>query len=120
MKRLIFLLAFLCAEVQAGEFVTVLGVGLKFNNFSSAILDPECKQVDMRARGGRGPSSCGGNNPIFIGWPIAFDFNGRRTRIGWFHFSSIGDGGGVISWRGDRHETRFNCFCMTHTIRWKR
>lgn len=100
------------------EFVTVLGVGLKANNFSSAILDPECDQVFMPARGNRGWSSCGGNNPIFVGWPIAYDFG--NWRVGWFHFSSFFDGGNSIGSVGDEHEVHMNCFCATYTVRWTR
>ena len=121
MKRLaLFLCVLLSPVVHAGEFVTVIGGGVKVNNFSSAILDPECTQVFMPSRGNRGWSSCGGSNPIFIGWPIAYDFNDRRSRIGWFHFSSYFDGGELLLGGGDRHETHFNCLCFTHTIRWGR
>lgn len=58
--------------------------------------------------------SCGGDNPLFIGWPIAWQSNFSDVwtiRAGWFHFSHWFDG-------GRDHELHMDCICSTVTLNW--
>jgi hypothetical protein len=103
-----------------GEFVTELGMGYKMPRTTSLVLVPECETALVRA-----PtipeydylnSSCGGDNPAFIGWPVAYEWqvgDVYSVRAGWFHYSNWFDGG------SDR-ETHMDLLAVTVTIHWGR
>lgn len=128
MKRLIYVLLLVPALASA-DIVTEFGLGWKVNQ--SVVLHPDCNYVHIHDTNpvkftalhlGREHASCGGSNPIFIGWPIAFERERDpwRWRVGWFHLSSIADGHGRFSqWLGsDRRETHLDCICATATFNW--
>lgn len=115
-KALILIIVLLTASnALAGEFITELGGGFMERQKSSYILTQDCKSVVVinpttSPREIHFPYSCGGDDPLFIGWPIAYEFNNGNTRIGWFHYSH---------WFDNRGETQFNCLCASHKITWK-
>jgi hypothetical protein len=69
------------ADERKGELITELGMGYKIPQTTSTVLLPQCHQVheiEFRPAAqegdsywGRNDASCGGDNPIFVGWPIA-------------------------------------------------
>lgn len=128
--RLLPLVLLLAPVLASADVVTEFGLGVKVRQ--SVLFHPSCDVVDIPAanpvrleRGhlGRATASCGGDNPIFVGWPIAYekDRGPWRWRVGWFHLSSIGDGGGRIAellGSGDGRELSFDCVCATATFNW--
>ena len=98
-----------------GGFITEIGGGWKDFDTTSYLMQSDCKKAIVVApvwpENPRGlhPYSCGGDNPVFIGWPLAWEFNNGNTRIGWFHQSQWFDG------RGELH---FDCLCASHRFRW--
>jgi hypothetical protein len=90
------------ALILAGLF-TELGGGYKDFSTTSYILRSECAQIEEE--------KCGGDQPVFIGYPIAWEFKNGRTTIGWFHMSHWFDGNG---------ESHFDCICVTHRFYWKK
>lgn len=125
---ILYLVAWLVTPAHA-EMVTEIGGGIAFRQ--SLVLRPDCQQAlivqgragfEFDANGSQKTASCGGDNPIFVGWPIAWDFKNGNTRIGWFHFSHWFDGGELshVTSRGDEHETSLNCLCVTHTFHWSK
>lgn len=100
-------------SASAGGLITEFGGGIKLNTTSFPML-PECKKVVVvdPANNPRhaDPFSCGGDDPIFIGWPIAWEFD-NGTKLGWFHYSHWFDG------RGELH---LDCVCASWTKRWHR
>lgn len=122
---------FLSSRAQA-DIVTEWGWGVKLPHSTSAILLPICQQVHLTGwqqnspdspNFGKGLSSCGGDNPAFIGWPIAWesDWFGKRDgfklRGGWFHYSNWFDGGKYLQ-GGDSHETSMDMAAFTITFNW--
>ncbi len=116
------------------DVITEFGVGYKTGG-TSAILMPICKQVLLTGEQqnspsspnyGKGLASCGGDNPAFIGWPIAWEsdergrFGAFTYRVGWFHYSNWFDGGeiGQAIGIGDRHETSMDLIAGTVTFNW--
>lgn len=130
MIRSTILLALLALPAHA-DLVTEFGLGWKFRE--SVVLDPACDWVAVPATNpvalsgphlGRATASCGGDNPVALIWPIAWEgAYGRRWRyrVGWFHLSHLGDGRGRVAelLGGDGRETRLDCLCATATFRWK-
>lgn len=128
MKRAILFCGLLAWGSAHADLVTEIGGGIKFNE--SAVLDPRCRQVVIYdARGGFAVDSdtgnptrsapCGGDNPAFIGWPLAWDFP-QGLRFGWFHYSNLLDGRELshLTSTGDRFETSLNCLCFTKAFHW--
>lgn len=107
----------LCGTAQA-DIITEFGGGLKLDRGTSVVFRPECRQV-LTMEGYL--TSCGGDNPVFVGWPIAWEreYNDGvgSLRIGWFHLSHWFDGGNVIH-SGDIHELKLNCLCASWTVNW--
>ena len=127
----LLLLFLLALPVQADwnddwDVVSTMGTGFKLNNQSSAVLDPNCTMIlftqGKEFRNGRKEASCGGDNPIFIGWPIAMEKNMPYWRVkwGWFHMSSIFDGSKLDWLHGDQREVHFDCVCMEATFNWSK
>lgn len=117
LTTLLLLFAFLPAH--AG-LVTEIGGGWKDFNTTSYLMQSVCKKVVVvkpeypENPRGSSPYSCGGDNPVFIGWPIAWDFElkrGNTVRLGWFHQSQ---------WFDNKGELHFDCLCATWTIKWGR
>jgi hypothetical protein len=113
--------ALLCVALAApahADIVSEFGVGVKMRNTSYLLL-PACNQavVVNPADNPRwdDPYSCGGDNPAFIGWTIAYEKEFRngaiRWRTGHFHYSNWFDG-------GSRHETHADMAASTVTINW--
>lgn len=137
MIRLLLALAVLAVgtKASAGEFLTEVGMGVKLEKSTSFLLLPACHTAlvtapkwpdNPRGAGGEfladgshittpnGAWSCGGDDPTFIGWPIAYEWDvGKHysVRAGWFHYSNWFDGG------HDR-ETHMDVIAMTVTIHW--
>jgi len=120
---LVLLLAMVVSLKAHAGMLTEIGGGLKVA--TSNVLDPACRQVfivdadhslmfDELNRQKTVP--CGGRNPIFIGWPIAWETPNGNTRLGWFHMSHWSDGPPF----NHHGETAFNCICATHKFYWSR
>jgi hypothetical protein len=114
------------------DVVTEWGWGIKAPN-TSVVMLPRCQSVALigdittnpeSPNFGRRFASCGGNNPAFIGWPIAWesdDFGKHgafKVRGGWFHYSNWFDGGNYFRHLGDRHETHMDLAAFTITFNW--
>lgn len=87
------------------DIITEFGGGLKSHSSTSYVLRDGCHTIEGKP--------CGGDNPLFIGWPVAYQTPGGRFRVGWFHMSHWFDGG------KDR-ETHFDCLCASWTFNWAR
>lgn len=105
-----------CSTPAYADIVTEFGVGYKLPQTTSYVLRPECHTVVASNSAHRELASCGGDNPAFIGWPIAWERTFDRPwrlRVGWFHFSHWGDGG------KDR-ETHMDAAVVSVTRIWRR
>lgn len=111
-----------CAQA---DIVTTFGGGYKLPQ-TSVVLKPECHAVRIdpvlspklvKDHPGRAIVSCGGDFPMFTGWPIAWKSDplgarrGITVRAGWYHFSHWFDGG------SDR-ETHLDCLCAEFEMNW--
>lgn len=112
---LLALLLPLAVYAEGGGLITEFGGGVKLPASSSYIALPACKSV-MVVRPADSPRpppqtySCGGDNPIFVGWPLAWEFpNG--VKLGWHHQSQ---------WFDTRGELHVDCICSSWTFRWNR
>lgn len=104
------------------DIVTEFGVGYKLPN-SSALLLPWCNEASIIDPGWpENPRpypqvySCGGDQPAFIGWPVAWESDWKgpwRVRAGWFHYSNWFDG-------GRQRETHMDIAAVTATFNWTR
>ena len=110
-------------SVSYADIITEIGAGIKLPDTTSIPLLPECHYVFAYDRQGnlvsdRSTASCGGDNPAFIGWPIAWEreFNlkrrSTRVRCGWFHMSHWTDG-------GRERETHMDLAACSGTIVWR-
>jgi hypothetical protein len=102
----------------SGGFISEVGMGYKVDRTTSIVLLPECETALVRAPSALDidyrVSSCGGDNPAFVGWPIAYEWDVGEyysVRAGWFHMSHWFDGG------SDR-ETHVDMLAITVTIHW--
>ena len=107
--------AVLFGSVASADWITEVGMGYK-SPTSSFLFHPNCYKLthtDPRISGERASTSCGGKNPVFVGWPIAWNkcFNGGAVcaRVGWFHLSSWFDRSGEI---------HMDCVCVSTTFNW--
>lgn len=88
-------------QEASADVVTEFGFGYKVSDTTSFVLQERCHTAEkLKLANGEifhhGVRSCGGDNPLFIGWPIAYEheFDGPWTvRAGWFHMSHWFDGG---------------------------
>jgi hypothetical protein len=118
MLRALALCVLLPLQARA-DLVTEFGGGYVLPG-TSFVNRPECWMVTpMRAPGVPAHSpyeldSCGGHDPVFVGWPIAWEFQGG-TKIGVFHMSHWFDG---KPFKGDG-EASFTCLCATWTHHWR-
>lgn len=93
------LLAVICMRPARADIVTEFGAGYKLGSTSIVMRDYCHEVIIVETRPARSDvhrgHSCGGDNPAFIGWPIAWerDFGVWTLRAGWFHLSHWGDGG---------------------------
>lgn len=121
MKKLLCA-ALLClmGSVANADIVTEFGAGLKVPGTTSYLLLPECHEAVVTTpewpQNPRGllPYSCGGDNPTFIGWPVAWEKelgDAWKLRAGWFHYSNWFDGG------KDR-ETHMDVAAVTVMFNW--
>lgn len=125
---LILFALFMFVAPAKADVVTEIGGGVKFN--MSYLLEPSCRKAIVTQPGWpenprgetinapSGEFSCGGDNPVFVGWPIAYQTPNGRFRIGWFHMSHWFDGGEFNFFGGDDAETHFNCLCASWTFNW--
>ena len=116
MKTIVLILSLLlCAPAFAQRLITELGGGIKLPQGSSYLMMPDCKkaivsQGENILRGPTGEYSCGGNNPVFVGWVLAWEFP-SGVKLGYFHQSQ---------WFDRKGEIKFNCLCASGTIDWTR
>ena len=118
MRTIVALLTtLLCAPAQAQRLITELGGGLKVSQGSSYLMMPDCKKamvVDPLWPENPHPPpqvfSCGGDNPVFVGWVLAWEFP-SGIKLGYFHQSQ---------WLDREGEMKFNCLCASGTIDWTR
>ena len=117
-----------CARAAEHSVITEFGMGYKIEHSTSWLLLPQCKQAVVvnpewlpENPRGSNPYGCGGDNPAFIGWPIAYEWEGDdevwRFRVGYFHYSNWFDGGQYLQ-GGDQWETRMDLFAVTATFNW--
>lgn len=112
------LLFLMSARPARAEIISELGMGYKLPT-TSVVMQEDCHAVTItETRPHRPdifyrPASCGGDNPVFIGWPIAWqkDFGLWTVRAGWFHLSHWFDGG------SDR-ELHMDAAAVTFTVNW--
>lgn len=112
------LLLMLAVTSAKADIITEFGGGVKLPSTSVLMLE-ECHEAQITVTRPDNPSlnyrtaSCGGDNPVFVGWPIAYerDFGVWSVRAGWFHLSHWFDG------KADR-ELHMDCACVTATINW--
>lgn len=111
--------ALILLPLQAlADVITEFGAGGKMPRTTSYVLLPACHTIYSFLPEGRPADgfirSCGGDNPLFVGWPVAWqsDFSDVWTlRAGWFHMSHWADGG------KDR-ETHMDAIVITATFNW--
>jgi hypothetical protein len=122
---LVLCLGFAKPARAEGSLVTEVGMGYKIEATTSTVLLPDCHRVtgiefqpeqrEGDESWGRVSASCGGDNPVFIGWPLAYEWESKtgalRWRAGWFHYSHWFDG------HSDR-ETHFDAAAVSVTIVW--
>lgn len=106
---------------ERGGLITEFGGGIKLPS-SSYIAQPACKKVAVVSpewpANPRPPPqtfACGGDNPMFAGWPLAWEFPNGVT-LGWWHQSQWFDG---HQWDGSG-ELHVDCLCATWRVRWSR
>lgn len=109
------------AENAHADVISDIGMGVKLERATSTLLLPNCHTAQVIETRPDTPSinyrlsSCGGDNPTFIGWPIAWEreyVNGAlRFRGGWFHYSNWFDG-------GSGRETHMDVAAASVTINW--
>lgn len=110
------------------DVITEFGMGYKMGA-TSYLLTPDCERAQVVApewpKNPRPPPqtfSCGGDNPAFIGWPIAWQHTFKdevvTIRAGWFHYSNWFDGGANFTRLGDRHETHMDLAAVSITWNW--
>jgi hypothetical protein len=113
-------LAFVVAKSAQADIITELGAGMKYPATTSVVLQEVCHEALVTETRPPTPSldyrlsSCGGDNPVFIGWPVAWEstFSSIWTvRAGWFHLSHWFDGG------SDR-EVHMDALVVTTTFNW--
>jgi hypothetical protein len=107
-------------RAHAGEFITELGGGYKDFPSTSFLMTSDCQKAIVtnpewptNPRPGQ-EWSCGGDNPVFVGWPIAYEWTltrGNRVRLGHFHLSQ---------WFDNQGEVHLDCLCASFTFRWSR
>jgi hypothetical protein len=131
MRKILAAAAALAMAPAQADIVTEFGMGYKLPS-TSAVMMPICEQVLLQGRQLEDPSSpnwgkthasCGGNNPAFVGWPIAWESSWKgpwRVRAGYFHYSNWFDGGTNFTNLGDRHETHMDLAAVTATFNWTR
>lgn len=91
------------------DFVTTLGMAYKDFESTSLVAHSDCHKVKPVGEivqnpasqfYGRSDTSCGGDNPAFVGYPIAIEREFRdgafELRIGWFHQSQWFDAGAEL------------------------
>lgn len=110
------ILGLLVSHEAKADIISEIGGGVKNPRTTSYVLREECNTVYTYPRipfelesGFR--RSCGGDNPVFVGWPIAYQSPTGNWRVGWFHMSHWFDG-------GSSRETHFDCVCASWTVNW--
>ena len=133
MKRFTFSIILLAAafalldQCRAAEHsvISEFGVAYKTPSLTSQVMWPQCSVVIITdqalPRGVGNSASCGGDNPAFIGWIAAYEWEGAdevwRVRAGLFHVSHWFDGGNVFH-GGDTHELFGTWPAVTATFNW--
>jgi len=114
---------FLSGTAHAGMFTELGGgIGIPKNDlFSPACvwavpLDIHGQPLKDQYNNPGRTVACGGRNPVFIGWPIAWESANGNTRVGWFHKSNLFDGPPF----NHNSELPFDCICASHKFRWSR
>lgn len=129
--RWTWMLAFVAFPVQA-DVITEFGLGYKVD--VSFVLSPGCERIhdhkwNYETGGYEGTFRefpCGGDNPAFIGWPLAWEsewkgkHSAMRYRVGWLHYSNWFDGGETFKGVGDGFETHMDLIAAVMTVNWTR
>ena len=105
------------------DWISEFGMGYKNPRTTSVVMREECHTVTLSELRPADPeldfrrASCGGDNPAFIGWPIAYErefADGLYTlRAGWFHYSHWFDG-------GKGRELHFDAAVVSVRINWSK
>jgi hypothetical protein len=115
-KKFTLFLVFLFAahSTEAQGLYTELGIGVRFTNYSSFLENPKCQKAVVinplwpdNPRGGPNPGafSCGGDEPMFVGDLIGWEFP-RGHSIALSHKSQWFDGSGELYWTGITYNKR--------------
>lgn len=123
-KAFLALLILLLLSPAKADVITEFGMGYKVPTTTSVVMLPSCHIVRLTGpiyndpdsdHYGREYASCGGDDPIFVGWPIAYqsDFKDEiwMVRAGWYHFSHWFDG-------GQDRELHMDAVAVTTTFNW--
>lgn len=119
MSLVILGLGMLGPSPAGADIITEFGAGVKSPGTTSVLMRKECHLATIIETRPDTPgldyrdASCGGDDPIFSGWPVAYqkDFGVWTLRAGWYHFSHWFDG------KSDR-ELHMDCACITATFNW--
>lgn len=104
---------------SAQGLYTELGLGVRLTNYSSYLENPLCKKAIVteplwpdNPRGGSNPGafSCGGDEPIFVGDILGWEFRNGQT-VSLCHKSQWFDGNGELYWTG---------VCTNYRIYWRK
>lgn len=116
---LLAMLAIAPKDAAAGEFITEFGGGYKDLPSTSFLMNSDCQKAavtdpewPVNPRGSLLEWSCGGDNPVFVGWPVAYEWTlsrGNSVRLGYFHMSQ---------WFDNQGELHLDCICASFTFRW--
>lgn len=117
----VMLACLLPVNALKADVITEFGAGVKSPGTTSVLMRKECHLATIIETKPDTPSldyrdaSCGGDDPIFIGWPIAWekDLGVWTVRAGWFHFSHWFDG------KSDR-ELHMDAAAVTAKFNWSK
>lgn len=122
-------LIFGASRCAHADVITEIGMAYKLEGGqTSQLLWPSCRKAYVTPQYADVPrapglASCGGDNPAFIGWVLAWQSKelgprkGIMVRAGAFHFSHWFDGGNYFN-GGDDSELHGTWPAVTVTLNW--
>lgn len=125
MRPTVLLMTALLLSTQSkADIISEIGGGVTLP-YTSEVMSPQCQYVfvvqgkagfQFDGQGRQKTLPCGGSDPVFVGWPIAWESANGNTRVGWFHFSHWFSG---VPFNRDS-ETSYNCLCASHKFHWRK
>lgn len=123
MRSIVVGILLLVACSARADIISEIGGGYKLP--SSEVFSPGCRwvfivdadrSVMFDELGRQKTVQCGGSNPVFVGWPVAWESPNGNTRVGWFHMSHWFSGPPF----NHDNELTLNCLCATHKFHWSK